>query len=141
VLISRSFKTPAILLNFRNKYFNHLNPDTMEEDPTLIDTLFKKITEFGLTYFELLKLKAVDRITAVVSSVLPDLVVSILMIVFLLFLNIGAAFWLGDLLGNTCYGFLIIGAFYFFLGFIFHFFIRDRIKKAALNYLIKRIFR
>lgn len=113
----------------------------MNEDPTLIDTLFKRVSEFSITYIELLKLKAINKSTEVVSSVLPDLVVSILLFVFLLFINLGVAFWIGDLLGRMYQGFLIVAAFYFLLGFIFHFFMRGWLKKATADYFVKRIFK
>ncbi len=113
----------------------------MEENPTPIDSLFKKITEFLVTYIELLKLRSVEKATSAISTILPDLVVSILMLVFLLFINLGAAFWLGEVLGRSYFGFLLVGSFYLIVGFLFHFLLRGRIRKAAANYLIKRIFR
>lgn len=113
----------------------------MNEDPSLIDTLFKRVTEFSMTYIELLKLKTIHKSTEVVSSVLPDLVVSILLFVFLLFINLGLAFWIGDLLGRIYQGFLIVAAFYLILGFIFHFFMRGWLKKTISDYFVKRIFK
>ena len=112
----------------------------MKEDPTLTDTLFEKAARFSVTYIELLKLKAIDRSTEVVSAVIPDLIVSTLMLVFLLFINLGLALWLGDILGEVYYGFLLVAGFYLILGFVFHFFMRGWFKKVAGNYFIKQIF-
>ena len=116
-------------------------PKIMNEDPTLIDSLFRRVTEFGMTYIELLKLKAISRITAIASSVFPDIIVSALIVIFLLFVNLGLAFWLGDVLGRLYLGFLAVAVFYLFLSLVSHIFMRGWLKKVAANYFIKRIFR
>jgi len=113
----------------------------MNEDPTLIDSLFKRLTEFGLTYFELLKLKAISRITATASALFPDIIVSTLILIFLLFINLGLAFWLGEVLGRIYLGFLTVAAFYLLLGLFSHIFMRGWLKKIAANYFIRKIFR
>ncbi len=113
----------------------------MNEDSTLIDSLFKRVTEFSVTYIELLKLKAISRVTAIASTVFPDIIVSALILIFLVFVNLGLAFWLGEVLGRMYFGFLVVAAFYLLLGLIFHIFMRGWLKKVAANYFIKRIFR
>ncbi len=112
----------------------------MNDDPTLVDSLFKRVTEFSLTYVELLKLKTISRFTTVVSTVFPDIIVITLILIFLLFVNLGLAFWLGDVFGRMYLGFLTVAAFYLFLGLISHIFMRGWLKKVATNYFIKRIF-
>ncbi len=94
----------------------------MKEDPTLIDNLFKRVTEFSITYIELLKLKTINRVSEVLSVIFPDIIVSTLIIVFLLFINLGLAFWLGDVLGKVYLGFLVSRSLLFFTGFYFSFF-------------------
>jgi hypothetical protein len=110
----------------------------MKEDPTLIDTLFKRFTEFSMTYIELIKLKTLDRASEIVSAIFPDFIVSTLMLVFLLFINLGLAFWLGDVLGKVYWGFLLVAGFYFVLGLFLHFFMRAWVKKTASNYFVKQ---
>jgi len=39
------------------------------------------------------------------------LVVFIVIAAFMLFINLGIAFWLGDILGKTYFGFLVIAGF------------------------------
>jgi len=113
----------------------------MNEDATLIDTLFKRVTDFSMTYIELLKLKTVNRLTEVISTVLPDFIICLILGAFLLFGNLGLAIWLGDLTGKVYLGFLLVAVFYLFLGFILHFFMRGWLKKVTANYFIKRIFK
>jgi hypothetical protein len=113
----------------------------MKEDPTLIDTLFKRVTEFSMTYIELIKLKNLDRASEIISSIFPDFIVSTLILTFLLFINLGLAFWLGDVLGKVYWGFLLVAGFYFVLGLVFHFFMRGWVKKTASNYFVKQFFK
>lgn len=113
----------------------------MPEESASFDDLFKRISEFGLTYAELVKLKAVNKASEVVSSAFPDLIIIILAVFFILFFNLGLAIWVGYLLGKTYLGFLITAAFYLVLGCIIHLFLRGWIKKVVANYFIRLLLR
>ncbi len=113
----------------------------MKEDSDLIENLFKRVSELGLAQIELVKLRTISRTTGIISSIIPDLVVGALLVIFLLFLNLGLAFWLGNVLGQIYFGFLAVSLFYLVMGFASHFFIRRRIKKAVADYLIRQFFR
>lgn len=111
----------------------------MEENTNLIDTLLERATDFGKTSWELAKLKAVDKTTDVVSSFLPYLVVFVLISTFMLFINVGLAIWLGEVLGKLYYGFFVVAAFYGLVGAIIHFFLHDWLKKGISNSFIKQM--
>jgi fatty acid desaturase len=109
----------------------------MEDNAKLIESLLEKATEYGKTSLELAKLKAVDKTSDIVSTFIPHYLVLIIIAVFLLFLNLGLAFWLGEILGKTFYGFFIIAAFYCFTGIVVHFFMHDRLKMIISNFVVK----
>ena len=111
----------------------------MEDNAKLIESLLEKVTDYGKTTFELVKLKALDKTSDVVSSLLPHGVVIILTVIFLIFLNFGIAVWLGEILGKIYFGFFVVAAFYGLIGFILHFFMRKRIKKIVHDNFIKQI--
>jgi hypothetical protein len=111
----------------------------MEDNSNPIESLFEKATEYGKTSLELAKLKALDKTTDVVSSMVPHSIVLILLATFLLFLNLGLALWLGDILGKAFYGFFVVAAFYILAGIFIHFILHDSIKKRVGNYLVKII--
>jgi fatty acid desaturase len=111
----------------------------MEDNAKLLETLLERATDYGKTSIELAKLKALDKTTDIVSSIIPFLVVILLFASFLLFLNLGIAFWLGEVLGKTFYGFFIVAAFYVFAGIVIHFFMQKWIKKVVGNYFIKHV--
>lgn len=55
----------------------------MKEDPGITDTLFKRVTEYGITYIELVKLRTIHKIIKVISAVFPDFIVAAFFGVFL----------------------------------------------------------
>jgi hypothetical protein len=57
----------------------------------------------------------------------------------MLFLNLGLAFWVGEILGKLYYGFFVVAAFYVFIGIIIHFFMYKWLKKIVCNYIIKQL--
>jgi hypothetical protein len=109
----------------------------MESNAKLIEALLEKVSDYGVTSFELVKLKALDRTSDAVSSFIPHLFVFIVITVFVLFINLGLAFWLGDILGKTYFGFLVVAGFYGIAGFILHFFMHKWIKKVIWDFIIK----
>jgi hypothetical protein len=111
----------------------------MEDNPRLLESLVDRATEYGKISYELIKLKALDKASEVVSSVVPHSAVLILIGSFLLFLNLGIAFWLGEVLGKIYYGFFIVAAFYVLVALIIHFFMYKRLKKLIHNYVIRQL--
>jgi hypothetical protein len=111
----------------------------MEDNTNLLDSLFEKATDYGITSFELIKLKALDKSTDIVSSLIPLSVFILLIASFLLFLNLGIAFWLGEMLGKIFYGFFLVAAFYILAGIIIHFFLNEWFKKLVGNYFVKHM--
>jgi hypothetical protein len=56
-----------------------------------------------------------------------------------LFLNLGVALWLGEILGKQFYGFFVVAGFYIVLGLILHFFLHDWVKKIVGDYFVRNI--
>jgi hypothetical protein len=108
--------------------------EDMEDNTKLLESLFERASEYGKTSLELAKLKTLDKTTDIVSSLVPQSVV-----IFMLFLNLGIALWLGDILGKTFYGFFVVAGFYILVGIVIHLFMHKWIKKLVGNYIIKHI--
>ena len=111
----------------------------MENNVNQIESLLERAADYGKTSLELLKLNAVDKTSDVASSIIPNIIELIVFGTFLLFINLGLAFWLGERLGNLFYGFFLIGGCYLIIGIILHFFMHNWIKKNVANYVIKKI--
>lgn len=111
----------------------------MEDKAKPFESLLNSATEYGKTTYELVKLKALDKTSDVVSSLVPHFFVLIIFSSFMLFLNLGIAFWLGEILGKLFYGFLVIAGFYLIVGVIMHFLMYKWLKKLVCNYVIKQM--
>jgi len=113
----------------------------MEDNAKLIESLFECATEYGKTSYELVKLKALGKASDLASSFILYAVVFVLIVSFMLFFNVGLAFWLGEILGKTYYGFLVIAAFYGIIGIVMHFFLHNWLKRIVENYIIEKVFK
>ncbi|MCX6320541.1 MAG: hypothetical protein NTX93_01885 [Bacteroidia bacterium] len=111
----------------------------MEDNKKSVELLLEKATEYGKTSFELVKLKVLDKTSDVVSTFIPHSVVIVLIGSFTLFLNLGLAFWLGEILGKIFYGFFVVAGFYVITGIVVHFFMHKWLKKVVGNYFIKQV--
>jgi len=111
----------------------------MDENAKLIESILERSAEYGKTTFELVKLKALDKTTDVISSLFPNSIVFALIVVFMFFLNFGLALWLGDILGKIFYGFFVVAGFYGILGIVLHLFMHKWLKKVAGNFFIKQV--
>lgn len=111
----------------------------MEDNTKFIESLLERAAEYGKTSYELVKLKVIDASSDRVSTFISHAFILIILSSFVLFLNLGLAFWLGELLGQIFYGFLAVTAFYGFITFILHFFMRKMIKRFFYDYIIKQL--
>lgn len=111
----------------------------MESQAKLVEELLDRATDFGKTSFELIKLKTLDKTSDIVSSAIPHTVVVTLLLLFLFFINVGLALFIGNLLGNASYGFFIVGAFYGIVGVVIHLFLHAWIKKQICNFIIRTV--
>lgn len=116
-----------------------MKSETMEDSTNIFDSLLEKASEYGKTSYELVKLKTVDRTSEVVSTLIPHTLVFILIATFVIFLNVGVAIWLGDLLGKIFYGFFVVSAFYIIAGIVVHFFMHKWLKRRITDYFVKQV--
>ena len=113
----------------------------MEENTEIVESLLENATEYAIKSYELVKLKVIDKTSDGVSSFIPHTVVIIVIGSFLFFVNLGVAFWLGELFGKIFYGFFAVAAFYAVIAFIIHFFMRKWLKRIFNDYIIRQIFK
>jgi len=111
----------------------------MTDNTTPIATLFERAEDYGKTTLKLLKLNAIDKSADVASSLVSRLAVIITVVFSVLIISIGAALWLGKLLGETFYGFYIIGGFYAILAILLQVFRDQWIKYPVSNSIIKQM--
>src|SRR4051812_22257842 len=111
----------------------------MTDDTTPIATLFERAEDYAKTTIQLFKLNAVDKTAEIVSSLFSLLVVILTVVLSIVIISIGAALWIGKLLGDSFYGFFIIGAFYIILAILLNIFREQWLKYPVSNSIIKQM--
>jgi hypothetical protein len=104
----------------------------MEEQETVIESLVENVEKYTATTIELAKLKSILKTSDVLSNVAVTIVLLVMAFLAVVFLSIGAAFWLGELLGSVYMGFLLVAAFYAFTGIVL-FLLRKRLLKGPIS--------
>jgi hypothetical protein len=111
----------------------------MEENTNIFETLFASTVEYSKTGFELAKLKALDKTSDVVSSLISHYVVWIVIASFTLFVSLGLAFWLGEILGKIYFGFFAVAVLYGITGLVINFVFHKTLKRIVADYLIRKM--
>lgn len=112
--------------------------EIIETRKELIEDLFERTESYVKTNLDLVKLKAIDKTADIVSSVVANGAIVILGFFFFLLLNLGIGFWLGTLMGQTHYGFLVLAGFYALVTLLI-FFLRKNIKTPISNSIISQM--
>jgi len=111
----------------------------MKEKETILEPLLEKAEDFGKTSLELIRLKAIDKASDMASSLLPQSVVFVFVLIFVLFLNLGIAFLLGEYWGSVALGYFAVAGFYAVCGIIIHFVFYTKIKESIRNSVIRQL--
>jgi len=117
----------------------HLKIITMNNNATPVESLFQKAEDYGRTTIELFKLNAIDKSANIFSSLAAQLTIIIIATLFILIVSIGVAFWIGDLLGKTYYGFFVVAGVYALVGLLLYIFRRQWIKEPVNNSIISHL--
>lgn len=113
----------------------------MEEITQWLASLADKATSYGRKSLELLKLKTAEKTVDILSVVVPSVVVCALSGFFILFLSIGGALWMGEVLGELYYGFLAVAAFYGILAVAIRWLAWALIKRKVADFFVRQIFK
>jgi hypothetical protein len=111
----------------------------MTDDTTPIATLFERAEDYSKTTIKLLKLNAVDKTAEIVSSLFSMLLVAMTVVLSIVIASIGLALWLGKLVGDTYYGFFIVGGLYMLLAILFRLFREQWLKYPVSNSIIRQM--
>lgn len=112
----------------------------MDEQPGNIQLLIDRAGDYLETRLELLKLKATQKSSDIVSSIVATVALVFIMIMFFIILNIGIALIIGELLGKSYYGFFALAGFYLIAGLIFSAFKTKWVKEPVTNSIIKKMY-
>ena len=111
----------------------------MTDNATPVESLIERAENYGKTTFELFKLQAIDKSADVVSSLISRMVVITSVALSVLILNIGISLWLGKLLGDSFYGFYVVGGAYAFIALLLHVLRHSWVKNPISNLIINQL--
>lgn len=111
----------------------------MDNIATNFEQLYNKAVLYTKTSLELAKLKAIDKTSDIISSLAVIISISMIVAMFTLFLNIGIALWIGEMLNNMSLGFLIISGFYVIVAIIVYVLRKSLIKEPIDNLIVSKL--
>ena len=103
-----------------------------------LEALTESLKEYADTNYELIKLEVIDHSSDIIAGIISTFVVGIMLVLFLFFGSMYAAYYLSDLLGINYVGFAIVSGFYLFIGLLFYLSKKGLIEKRAVNNFVKR---
>ena len=109
----------------------------MESIKKPLEDLLICIENLGKTQVEILKLKSIKTASIFVSLLIIWITIFITVIISLIFAGIASALYLGDILNNKIWGFLIVSLAFIVLGILSALIMSKTIKKSVGQYLIK----
>lgn len=111
-----------------------------EEKATIWESLAEKAENYARTNIELAKLKATDKVSDVVSTIVLKIVYVFLALLIILMLNFGLALYIGERMGYSYSGFFIVALFYIIVGCLVYAFkkswVSDPIKDAVISNIL-----
>ena len=111
----------------------------MEHNTTTIEKLIEKAEIYSKTTLELYKYEAVYKSADIFSNLAVKLSITLVVVIFLLFVNIGLALFLGNYLGEVYYGFIAVGLAYLFIAITLFIFKEELIKNPVSNFIISKM--
>ena len=111
----------------------------MTNNATPLETLLNRAEDYSKSTIELFKLNTIDKSADIVSSLVSRLTILITVALSVLIINIGFALWIGKILGDSFYGFFIIGGLYALSAALLYIFRHQWIKFPVSNAIIRQM--
>ncbi len=105
-----------------------------------VEDLASHAGDYIKTFYKLAVLTAAQKATTIGAGVFSILIICTLGLLALFFASVGAAWWLGNIIGSRTGGFLLIAGFYFLLVLCFVALRRNVVFPFIRNSIIKKIY-
>lgn len=96
-----------------------------------VDDLVDQLKKYLNNRYELLKLKAVDKVSTALSIAVSNAVLIFFAAWILVLLSIGTSLWIGEQMNSTFSGFFIVSGFIFLVG-LFVYVGKDKLVKKPV---------
>jgi len=111
----------------------------MENQSSTVESLIDRVKVYVETRIDLLRLKAIDKSSSFLTLLISMIIIILVGFISLILLSIGFALLIGNALGQLCYGFFIVAAFYFITGLVIFMFRDKWLKLPIANTMIKSL--
>lgn len=112
----------------------------MEKAFAKVEELAETVKEYVNTRIESAKLSIAEKSSAVIANIIAGLIVATVFTFFVVFASMALAFGLGEWIGETWAGFLIVGLLYLLIGVVVWFARIKLIQLPLMNAFIKQLF-
>lgn len=113
----------------------------MEKAYAKIEELTDTVKEYINTRVESVKLTVAEKTSIVIANVVAGMAVAVVFLFFIIFAGTALAFGLGEWIGKTWAGFLIVASLYLLVGIVVWTAREKIIRLPIMNALIKQLFR
>jgi hypothetical protein len=103
------------------------------------ENLLLKTKQYAKTSIELLQLQLVDKLSELFGILAASICIGIFAFLCGLFLNIGLALYLGEVLGHLYFGFLVVAGIYLLLAVICYVFRKKLIQEPLVDLFISKL--
>ncbi len=110
----------------------------MEDTDSTMTTLMENVEAYGKTSLELLKLQSVDKTALLATGFLSRMLFVPVLLLLAFSLTIAGGLFIGELLGQTYQGFLIVALCYTLVAIVL-LFVHSAIKSGINNSIIKQL--
>ena len=110
--------------------------ENLKESITNVDSNIRDYVGSNVEYYHLKSFKILMKS---ITSLTKLLLLGSIILVTILMLSFAASYSIGEALGNTYYGFLVVGLFFVLISFIVHLF-KDKLDKPLLKKFSKFYF-
>ena len=106
-----------------------------------MEELARHARDYVKTRVEVVKLNTAAKVSTVTSNIVARIVAAVVFVFFLFFGGMAAGFALGEWLGKTYWGFLVVAGFYFLTGIIVWVAREKMIRIPIMNAIIQQLFK
>ena len=110
------------------------------ENNSPIEDLNDNLKEYLSTRYELMVLKASEKVSVIGSIASVSVILGIFLILFILFISVSAGFFLSEMTGSYGMGFLLLSCIFLLLFFFVYLVRRKWIIEPIKNKLIREMF-
>ncbi len=109
------------------------------EETVTVKELLEKSIAYAETNVNLIKLKLINKGSSITSAFMAYVIIAVFVLMLIILLSIGAAIWIGKILGETYFGFFITGGFFLLLIIILYTLGAKWLKMPIANSLLKSL--